>query len=149
MFLLSIAQSLLMVSFSYSKAYGILNLDSSLAICHASKIWKNGIYLKDFNFYSSSLGIDCINFFAAGIYNLTAYLGFAMALCHRTAYLFTALLFYGINKQLHGTKEQFFVILLYFTPYSVEMLDWALMLSFSARQYRFSDTVNSFAQIHF
>lgn len=76
------------------------------------EMWKNGIFLEDFSFYSSSLEIDCIGFFAAPIYLLTKNLGLSMALCHGIGYLVIAYLLFDITKQLRGTREQFLMMLL-------------------------------------
>lgn len=136
--ILVILQFLSIIYFNYTKAIGILDLDSSLAIRHACEMWKHGIFLKDYSLFSSSLEIDCVGFFAAGVFNLTGNLPFSMALCHGISYILTFFLFKDIFRHLHGSKESFLMmVLLYFTPYAVSMLDWAQMLSFCVAQYSF------------
>ena len=55
-------QFILIVIINYTKANGeLLDYDSSLAIRHAVEMWKNGLFLDDWN-YLTSLEIDCAAF---------------------------------------------------------------------------------------
>ena len=57
MLFIAILQFIAIVFFNFTKAAGALGLDSSLALRHAMEMWKNGIFLEDFSFFSSTFSV--------------------------------------------------------------------------------------------
>ncbi len=132
-----ILQLLFIVYVNFSKAYGLLDYDFALSFRHGMEIWKNGLFLKDFVYYSS-LETDTVTFFASLLYLLTGNFSAALAAAHLAGYAAITLLLWDISRNLEASEEQFLlIVLMLFTPYSVGQLNWANMLFIAGGQYGF------------
>lgn len=132
-----ILQFLAIIFFNYTKAYDFLDMDSAGALRHGAEMWRNGIFLRDFNYFSS-MEIDCAAFLAAPVYMITGNYSIALAAAQGLVYAALVWVIHDIFKTISASQEQFLLaVFLLFTPYSVGQLEWANMLFFSAGQYAF------------
>ena len=93
-----ILQLLFIVYVNFSKAYGLLDYDFALSFRHGMEIWKNGLFLKDFVYYSS-LETDTVTFFASLLYLLTGNFSAALAAAHLAGYAAITLLLWDISRK--------------------------------------------------
>lgn len=134
---LVIVQFMAICYINFTKSYHFLDLDSSLAIRHAIEIWKHGLFIPDFNYFST-LETDCASFFAAPLYLLTHNLNFALGITHIAIYACFIFILHDIIKNIGAGIDSFFLaILVIFSPFSFGQLDWTNMIYISAGQYGF------------
>lgn len=134
---LVIMQFLSILFINFTKSYGFLDFDSSLAVRHALEMWENGIFLKDFNYFST-MEIDNAAFWAAPIYASTGNLSLALGCVHILFYTSICFLLYDIFKNYEMPMENFLLaVLLLFTPYTKGQLMWSNMFFLSVGQYEF------------
>ena len=141
--LLRILQALILFQFlsiifiNFTKSYSFLNLDSSLAIRHSIEMWKNGIFLQDYNYFST-IENDNAAFLGAPIYIITHNLNLALGIAHILTYTFCIWILHDIFKNLEVSREYFLIaVFLLFTPYSLGQLAWSNMFFLSVGQYEF------------
>jgi len=117
--------------FNYVHVYSLLDIDTAMGIRQNIEQWKHGIFLKDFVF-ATTLSVDYTCFFFMPIYLLTDNLGLAMTLGQMVSYGIIVALLWDIFLYLKATKEQFLLaVFLVFTPYSLDVLDYAYLLFIS------------------
>ena len=134
---LVILQFIAIFFINFTKTRQMLGFDSSLAIRHTVEMWKNGLFLKDFNYFST-LEIDNVAFFAAPIYILTGKLNVSIAIVHIIFYLIIVYIIYDLFKNVQGKNINFLIaILILFTPFSYGELDWANLIYVMVGQYEF------------
>ena len=134
---LVIIQFGVIIFINLTKTKQMLGYDSSLAIRHAVEMWKNGLYLKDFQYFST-MEIDNVAFFAAPIYILTGKLNVSIAIMHIVFYIIIAGILYDICRNTQGKKINYLLaILLFFTPFSFGELEWANLIYLMVGQYEF------------
>ena len=134
---LVIIQFGVIIFINLTKTKQMLGYDSSLAIRHAVEMWKNGLYLKDFQYFST-MEIDNVAFFAAPIYILTGKLNVSIAIIHIVFYIIIAGILYDICRNTQGKKINYLLaILLFFTPFSFGELEWANLIYLMVGQYEF------------
>lgn len=134
---LIVSQLILIVFTNLLKANAFLDYDSALAIRHGWEMWKHGLFLKDFNYFST-MEIDCAGFIAAGLYALSNNLGLSEAIAQLIIYISIAAVIYDLFDNLKIGKKSFALALfLIFTPFSVGQLEWANMIFISVGQYGF------------
>ena len=92
-----IAQFVMITYFNFTISYDLLDMDASLAMRHATEMWKHGLFLKDFA-YVTSMEIDSATFFAAPLLLMTGNINIAMGIVHSFLYLFIIYLLYEISK---------------------------------------------------
>lgn len=141
--LLRILQVLVLFQFlsitfiNFTKSYSFLNLDSSLAMRHCVEMWKNGIFLQDYNYFST-IENDNAAFLGAPIYMITHNLNLALGIAHILTFTFCIWILHDIFKNLQVSKECFLItVFLFFTPYSLGQLAWSNMFFLSVGQYEF------------
>ena len=123
-----ILQFCTVVFFNYQYANGFLNMDTSMGIRQNLEQWKHGLFLDDFS-WATTLSNDYVSFFSTPILLLTNNLGLSMACGQGLLYLVVALILRDICKNLEANINTFlFSILVIFTPYSFDVLDWAYMI---------------------
>ncbi len=114
-----------------------LFMDNTLAIRHGIEMWRNGIFLKDFNYFST-MEIDNAAFFAVPLYLLTGNLGLSLGIVHLLLYILCAYLILCLFRNAgYDKKYGFLAIFLLFTPYMIHGLDWANMMFVTVGQYEF------------
>lgn len=134
---LVIIQFFLIVYVNLIHTVDMLDYDSALAFRHSVEIWKNGLFLEDFNYFST-LEIDNAAFFAAPLYILTGHLSTSMTVSHIIFYLAIAFVLGDIFKKINANKSKYLIaLLLIFTPYTFGQLEWANMLFLMVGQYEF------------
>ena len=130
-------QFMTIVWFNFSKSENFLDYDSSLALRHGLEMWKNGIALEGWNYFST-LEIDNAAFWAIPLYMATDNLNIALGTVHIVLYCICAYAIYDILKNIRAPKAAFpLTMLAIFTPYSVGQLEWANMIFLSVGQYEF------------
>ena len=139
--LLAIMQFCAVAYVNFTMSYDLLDMDASLAMRHATEMWKHGLFLKEFA-YVTSMEIDAATFFAAPIYLLIGNLNIALGITHSILYLLIVWLLYDISRNLSvnvGKNGFLLSVLLCFTPYASKpgYLDWSNMLFFCGGQYEF------------
>lgn len=135
--ILIVLQVFYIVILNYTKSYGFLDFDSSLSIRHAIEIWKNGLFIDNWNYFSTT-EIDCVSFFAAPLYMLTNNLNLAIGSMHFIFILIFILVIRNLFKdlELSNIYSKIFMAFL-FTIYSIGQLDYGNMLFISSGQYEF------------
>lgn len=135
--ILIIFQIVYIIVLNYTKSYGFLDADAALAIRHAIEMWKNGLFIEKW-FYFSTTEIDCISFFAAPLYMITNNLNFAMGSIHCIVILIFLFVIRDLfkNLKLNSIFFKIFTALL-FTIYTFGPLDYANMIFLSVGQYGF------------
>jgi len=135
--ILFVVQILMILYVNYTKAYGLFDYDSALSVRHGMEMWKHGLFLKDFEYYSS-IEIDTVTFFGSLLYLLTGNLKIALAISHLVGCVVIAALILDICQNLHVTREQsLMALVMVFAPYSAGQLDWANMIFICGGQYGF------------
>lgn len=139
--ILAVVQFAAIAYVNFTMSYDLLDMDASLAMRHATEMWKNGLFLKDFA-YTTSMEIDAATFFAAPIYLLTGSLNIALGIVHSALYLLIVWFLYDISrnmKEMVNINGFLLSVILCFTPYSSKpgYLDWSNMLFFCGGQYEF------------
>lgn len=131
------AQFAALIVINFTKSYDLLDFDAALAIRHAVEMWKNGIFLEDYNYFST-IEIDNAAFLSTPIYMLTKNLNLALGIGHILTYGFTVCILYDIFQNLNAPKENFLLAILFlYTPYVTGQLSWNNMLFLSVGQYEF------------
>lgn len=140
---LKLLQFLVLVQFAalmvinFTKSYELLDFDAALAIRHAIEMWKNGIFLQDYNYFST-IEIDNAAFLGAPIYMITRNLNLALGVGHLLTYGCTICILYDIFQNLNASKENFFLAVLFlYTPYVTGQSSWNNMFFLSVGQYEF------------
>ncbi len=123
-----------------TKSYQFLDYDSALTIRHGWEMWKHGLFLKDWGYFST-IEIDCAGFFASGLYILTGNLNLSTALAHLSSYAAMVYVLYDLLHHLGGKnvlEKVLLSVLLIYTPYSFGQLEWSNMMfvSIGAYEYR-------------
>lgn len=132
-----IAQGLAIFLINLLQTNNFLFSDNTLAIRHGIEIWRKGIFLENFNYYST-LEIDNAAFFAIPLYFLTGNLGLSLAIVHVVLYILTIYLTCSIFKNgSYDTKYGYLAGFFLFTPYVIGGLDWGNMLFVTVGQYEF------------
>ncbi len=135
----AIVQLVFILYVNFTKSYAFLDFDSSLAIRHGWEIWKNGIFLEDWSYFST-LEIDSASFFGTGLYVLTRNLNLSLGISHFACYLLMVIIIYDLLRNLSKEnlwERTLFAVIFIFTPYSVGQLDWANMMFVSGGAYEF------------
>lgn len=137
LFFMAVMQFIAIVHLNYSHAYGLLNMDASIGIRQNIEQWKYGLFLEDFN-ATTNLSNDCVCFFTMPLFLLTGNLGLAMAAGQVLAYAIIVFVLRDICLNVKASVEQFlFSVLVIFTPYSIDILDWAYMLFVSVGYWEY------------
>jgi len=111
--------------------------DNALAIRHGVEMWRNGLFLKDFNYFST-MEIDNAAFFAVPMYLLTGNLGLSLGIVHVILYVLCICLISCLFRNAgYDKKYGLLAIFLLFTPYMIHGLDWANMMFVTVGQYEF------------
>ena len=132
-----IAQGLAIFLINLLQTDTYLFSDNTLAIRHGIEIWRKGIFLENFNYYST-LEIDNAAFLAIPLYFLTGNLGLSLGIVHVVLYVFTIYLICSIFKNSgYDTKYGYLAGFFLFTPYVIGGLDWGNMLFVTVGQYEF------------
>lgn len=130
-------QILMIVYVNYTKAYGLFDFDSALALRHGMEIWEHGLFLKDFAYYST-LEIDTVTFFGSLLYLVSGNLKLALAVSHLVGCMMIAALVLDICRNLSVSREQsLMALVMIFTPYAAGQLDWTNMIFICCGQYGF------------
>lgn len=135
----AVVQFLFILIVNLTKSYAFLDFDSSLGIRHGWEIWKHGLFLKDWSYFST-LEIDSASFFGTGLYILTRNLNFSLGIAHLFFYLLMVFVIYDLLRNMGQEdllERTLFTVILIFTPYSVGQLDWANMIFISGGAYEF------------
>jgi len=111
--------------------------DNTLAIRHAVEMWRNGIFLEGYNYYST-MEIDNAAFFAAPIYMLTGNLGLSLGLIHVLLYALSVKLLCSLFQNGgYDVRYGLIASLMIFSPYVIEGLEWGNMMFVTVGQYEF------------
>lgn len=111
--------------------------DNTLAIRHGIEMWRHGIFLDGFNYYST-LEIDNAAFFAIPLYFLTGNLGLSLGIIHILLYILSVFLICSIFKNAgYGTVYGYVASFFLFSPYVISGLDWGNMMFVTVGQYEF------------
>lgn len=111
--------------------------DNVYAIRHGIEIWRHGLFLENFNYYST-MEIDNAAFFAIPLYFLTNNLGLSLGIVHLLLYILSAYLIYSIFQNGgYDSKYGLLAIIFLFTPFVISGLDWGNMLFVTVGQYEF------------
>ncbi|MBQ7766463.1 MAG: hypothetical protein IJ397_06455 [Lachnospiraceae bacterium] len=131
------AQCLAIFLFNLLQTEDYLFLDNALAIRHGVEMWRNGLFLDGYHYYST-MEIDNAAFFAVPLYFLTGNLGLSLGIIHVILYVICAFLIYSVFKNAgYDTKYGFLATFLLFTPFVIQGLDWGNMLFITVGQYQF------------
>ncbi len=137
LFFLVVIQALAIFLFNLIQTENYLFPDNSLAIRHGMEIWRNGLFLENYNYFST-MEIDNAAFFAVPLYFLTGHLGLSLGIIHVILYIICAVLVCSIFRNLgHDITYGLLAVFLLFTPYVIGGLDWANMMFITVGQYEF------------
>lgn len=137
LFFLLFAQGLTIFLFNLFQTERYLFFDNALAIRHGIEMWRNGLFLDGYNYFST-MEIDNAAFFAVPLFFLTNNLGLSLAIVHLLLYILCVYLIYSIFKNGgYDTKYGLVAAFLLFTPYVIAGLDWGNMLFVTVGQYEF------------
>ncbi len=135
--LLLIVQAVAIFLFNLLQTEDYLFFDNALAIRHAVEMWRNGLFLDGYQYYST-MEIDNAAFFAVPLYFLTGNLGLSLGIVHTILYAMCAFLMISIFKNAGSDiKYGFLATFLMFTPFVIAGLDWGNMLFITVGQYQF------------
>ena len=123
--------------FNYRHVYGALDMDAAMGIRQNIEQWKHGLFLEDFIF-ATTLSNDYVSFWAVPFYFLSGNLNLAMMLSQCLTYFIIVLILWDICSGLELTIDQYlFSVILIFTPYSLDVLEWAYLLFISVGYYAY------------
>ncbi len=137
LFCMTVLQLLAVMIVNLTRSYAFLDYDSSLQIRHGWEIWKQGLFLKDW-LYFSTLDTDCAGFLGAGLYILTGNLNVSMTVSHLFTYLMMFFVIFDLLKNLEIDRvleKTFLSVIIIYTPYSLGQLEWANMIFVSTGAY--------------
>lgn len=139
LFCLTVIQLMAVIEMNLTKSYDFLDYDSSLQIRHGWEIWKHGLFLKDW-VYFSTLDTDCAGFLGAGLYILTGKFNISMTVSHLFSYLMMFFVIFDLMKNLEterALEKTFLSVIVIYTPYSFGQLEWANMIFASTGAYEY------------
>lgn len=135
--LLIIAQGLSVFLINLFQTETYLFFDNAVAIRHGVEMWRNGLFLEGYNYFST-LEIDNAGFFAIPLYFLTGNLGLSLGIVHVLLYALCVYLIYSLFKNGgYDTKYGLIATFLLFTPFVIGALDWGNMIFLTVGQYEF------------
>lgn len=137
LFVLIAVQGLAIFLLNMFQTETYLFFDNAVAIRHGVEMWRNGLFLDNYNYFST-MEIDNAGFFAVPLYFLTGNWGLSLGIIHTLLYTACVYLIYSIFKNGgYDIKYGLCAVFLLFTPYVVGGLDWANMLFVTVGQYEF------------
>ncbi|MCR5516282.1 MAG: hypothetical protein K6F41_07480 [Lachnospira sp.] len=136
LFLLLVIQMLSIAIFNIFRLPYVAGFDSSAAMAQAMEIWKeHTIFLKDWS-YQATLGLDSVLMLASLFYGLIGNIFIAYGLADCVIIFLYFYIIYGILKEINISKSvRLFIMIVMFTPYSLEPLGYMPMLFTNASYY--------------
>lgn len=137
LFLLIILQGLFIFLINFLQTDAFLFFDNATAIRHGIEMWRKGIFLEGYHYFST-MEIDNAAFFAVPLYFLTNHLGLSLGIVHVLLYALCVYLIYSLFKNgEYDTKYGLVGALFLFSPYVISGLDWGNMMFVTVGQYEF------------